>query len=510
MKKLRLILGDQLNIKHSWFKDIDSDVTFLMMEIRQETDYVKHHIQKIIAFFLAMRSFAKILEQEGHRVIYLHLDNPSNKQSLDKNIEWIVSKYKFDKFEYLYPDEYRLDLQLKSLSEQLAIPCGSFDTEHFLTDRLYLRSFFRGKKQMLMESFYRHMRRKYDILMDGKEPIGGKWNYDKENRKKLPSGHQLPGPLLLHQDVSQLVQMIRKAKIEFIGEVDEKDFEWPVTRKSSLQLLDYFGENLLGNFGTYQDAMTAESWSMYHARLSFSLNSKLLHPLEVIQKIIAVWNENSKNINLAQVEGFVRQILGWREFMRGIYWDQMPEYETLNYFGHGNPLPDFYWTANTKMNCMQHAISQSLKHAYAHHIQRLMITGNFALLAGVDPDELDKWYLGIYIDAIQWVEITNTRGMSQFADGGIVGTKPYVSSANYIDKMSDYCSSCHYNPRKKTGTDACPFNSLYWHFYNRNRNKLADNPRIGMMYRTWDKMKSADRKAILQQAEDLLKNINDI
>jgi deoxyribodipyrimidine photolyase-related protein len=256
--------------------------------------------------------------------------------------------------------------------------------------------------------------------------------------------------------------------------------------------------------------MTVNQWSVYHSRISFSLNVKLLHPLEVIQVAINAWEKNPNEIAFHQLEGFVRQILGWREYMRGVYWAQMPEYGNVNYFDHQNELPQMYWTGKTKMNCMKHAIGQSLNYAYAHHIQRLMVTGNFALLAGVHPNEVDKWYLGIYIDAIEWVEITNTRGMSQFADGGLLATKPYVSSAAYIDKMSDYCKGCYYDKKKKTGDRACPFNSLYWNFFDKHRHLLQKNPRIGMMYSVWDKMDPKTRSEILQQAQLYLNQIHEI
>lgn len=256
--------------------------------------------------------------------------------------------------------------------------------------------------------------------------------------------------------------------------------------------------------------MTVHAWSVYHSRLSFSLNIKLLSPREVIDAAIQEWEKRPEEISFNQVEGFVRQIIGWREFMRGVYWAKMPEFAAMNFFGHEAKLPEWYWTGKTKMNCLKHAIGQSLDQAYAHHIQRLMVTGNFALLAGVHPDEVDQWYLGIYIDALDWVEITNTRGMSQFADGGIIGSKPYVSSAAYIDKMSDYCGSCFYNKAKKVGEKACPFNSLYWNFYDRHTDKLARNPRIGMMYKVWERMKQEDKTALLEQAEKYLTNINDL
>jgi deoxyribodipyrimidine photolyase-related protein len=263
-------------------------------------------------------------------------------------------------------------------------------------------------------------------------------------------------------------------------------------------------------FGTYEDAMTPNEWSLYHSRISFSLNTKLISPIEVINKAIDEWKKRPNEIEFNQLEGFVRQIIGWREYMRGIYWQKMPEYATLNYFEHQNKLPDWYWTGKTKMSCLKHTIHQSLEYAYAHHIQRLMITGNFALLAGVHPDEVDKWYLGIYIDALDWVEITNTRGMSQFADGGIVGTKPYVSSATYIDKMSHYCGGCFYKKSVKTGDKACPFNSLYWNFYDQHKDKLAKNPRIGMMYNVWNRMEPKAKSDLLQQAQYYLEHINEL
>ncbi|MGD9058781.1 MAG: hypothetical protein PVF38_21745, partial [Desulfobacterales bacterium] len=256
------------------------------------------------------------------------------------------------------------------------------------------------------------------------------------------------------------------------------------------------------------DAMTTESWSLFHARISFALNAKMLHPLEVIEAAIRTWKKQKRNIKIQQIEGFVRQILGWREYMRGIYWTLMPKLGRMNFFSHRAALPDFYWTAETKMRCMQAAIGQSLEHAYAHHIQRLMVTGNFALLSGVHPDQVEEWYLGVYIDAIQWVEMPNTRAMSQWADGGLVATKPYVSSANYINKMSDYCSQCSYDRQKAHEESACPFNCLFWDFFHRHRKKLEKNARIGMMYRTWNRKDSEDQKRILKQAEFYKKDLN--
>jgi deoxyribodipyrimidine photolyase-related protein len=507
-KILRLVLGDQLNTQHSWFAVPNSSITYLMLEMRQETDYVRHHIQKVVGFFLSMRHFAKELQEQGHQFIYLTLDDPQNQQSLPTQIQTLVRKEGFTRFEYLLPDEYRLDQQLQACCAELDIPCQAFDTEHFLTERGFLANFFKGKKTYLMESFYREMRRKYAVLMEGNQPLTGQWNYDQDNRQALKDKSLILPPRLHPKRVSPILDLLDRCGISTIGKLDPEAFVWPTSREESLELLDHFCKHLLVHFGSYQDALTTWDPYLFHSRLSFSLNCKLISPLEVVQTVEGYWFKNQDKIGIAQAEGFIRQILGWREYMRGIYWDKMPEFAQLNFFGHERKLPDWFWTGNTKMNCLSQSIRQSLDLAYAHHIQRLMVTGNFALLAGIHPDEVDRWYLGIYIDAIEWVEITNTRGMSQFADGGIVGTKPYVSSANYIKKQGNYCGTCAYQADKKTGEGSCPFNSLYWHFHARNRDLLEKNPRIGMVYRTWDKM--GNQHAILAQAEAYLLDIENL
>ena len=506
-KTLRLILGDQLNQNHHWYKAKDEKVLYVMMEMRQETDYVRHHVQKVIAFFMAMRSFCEWLKGEGHEVIYLSLDNPENEQSLIKNLRKLVIENKIDLFEYQLPDEFRLDVQLKNFCQELSNSKVN-DTEHFLTSRTFLAEFFKGKKNFLMESFYREMRKKFKILMLGDGPIAGKWNFDQENRNKFKAPLLLKPHKFYPKNVSEIIHLLEREGVETLGKVNAEKFDWPTSREESLDLLEYFCHQLLPKFGEYQDAMYSGDAFLFHSKLSFSLNTKMVSPLEVVKKVEDYWFENQESIRISQVEGFIRQIIGWREYMRGVYWAKMPDFASLNYFKHEHKLPAFYWTGNTKMNCMKHAIGQSLDYAYAHHIQRLMVTGNFALLAGIHPDEVDRWYLGIYIDAVEWVEITNTRGMSQYADGGIVGTKPYVSSANYIDKMSDYCGGCYYNKSKKVGEKSCPFNSLYWHFYDRHEKKLAKNPRIGMVYRTWSKMK--EKEEIIRQAEYYLAHLDEL
>ncbi len=510
IKTLRLILGDQLNAQHSWYKTEDKTVVYVLMQIRSETDYAHHHIQKIVGFFAAMEAFAIELKNQNHQIIFIKLNDFENQQSFHKNLKYLISKHNFTHFEYQLPDEHRLDQLLKNFCETLPIAYKVYDSEHFMSNRNELADFFVGKKTYLMESFYRHMRKKHNILMNGTEPETGQWNYDAENRKKLPAGHIPIQPLVFENDVSEILAEIKKTDIKSIGNINAKQFIWPINRSQSLLLLDFFVKECLPTFGTFQDAMLAQGWSLYHARLSFSMNTKMISPKEIIEKAVAEWKKRPNEINYNQLEGFIRQIIGWREYMRGIYWLKMPEFATMNYFENTNQLPSWYWSGKTKMNCLRDAISQSLNYAYAHHIQRLMVTGNFALLAGVNPNEVDSWYLGIYIDAIEWVEITNTRGMSQFADGGIIGSKPYVSSASYIDKQSHYCATCFYDKNRKTGEKACPFNSLYWHFYERNKEKLSKSPRIGMAYSTLSKMKPEYKAELIKQAEIYLKNINEL
>ena len=500
---LRLILGDQLNAQHSWLQDNDPSILHVLMEILPETQYVQHHVQKICAFFLAMRAFATKLQAAGHQVKYFQLDDRDNQQNFEANCQALIEVHSIQKFEYQLPDEWRLDQLLKSFCQSLPIRHQVYDSEHFLSTRNELADLFKGKKTYLMESFYRKMREKHQILMEpnGKTPLTGRWNYDAENRKKMPASITVPPTLEQYRDVEDILLMLEKMGVKTMGSIQAKRFNWPVTRAESLALLEHFVQIRLRAFGDYQDAMTDRDWLLFHSRLSFSMNVKLVHPREVVDACISYWQKDQKNVPYAALEGFVRQIIGWREYMRGVYWAEMPNFAQLNYFNHQAALPTWYWTGQTKMRCLAQAIGQSLDRAYAHHIQRLMLTGNFALLLGVHPDEVDAWYLGIYIDALEWVEITNTRGMSQFADGGIVGTKPYVSSANYIHKMSDHCGKCHYDKSLRYGPKACPFNALYWDFYDRHTQKLRGNPRIGMAYQVWGKMDAEERGKILAHAD---------
>ena len=511
-KTLRLILGDQLNQQHFWFGETDASVEYLMVESRSETDYVRHHIQKVVGFFLAMRHFRDTLREQGHTVRYVALNDDHNRGSIVDQVRYQLQQGDYTHFAYQYPDEYRLDQALQELCEELDLETTAVDSAHFLASRHAVADQFAGKKQYLLETFYRRMRKEYDIMMeaDGETPLTGRWNYDQENRKKLPKKQEIPEVLHFDREVGAIVDMLSEAGVQTIGRIDRDHFVWPVNREECLALLDHFVNKRLHLFGTYQDAMTERHYLLFHSKLSFAMNTKMLHPLEVVRAVLDHWQDHQSEIDIAQVEGFIRQIIGWREYMRGIYWAKMPEYAEKNFFDHQASLPEWYWTGDTKMRCLSHAINQSLDHAYAHHIQRLMITGNFALLLGVHPDEVDDWYLGIYMDAIEWVEITNTRGMSQFADGGIVGTKPYISSANYIHKMSHYCKDCHYDRKLKYGPKACPFNSLYWDFYDRHRDKLGNNPRVAMMYNVLKRMDGEERAKILEQAREYKDSVHDL
>jgi deoxyribodipyrimidine photolyase-related protein len=509
MKKLRLILGDQLNSQHSWFRETDSNVIYCIFEMRQETDYVTHHIQKVTGFFAAMRNFAKELKIANHAVIYFNINDKKNTQSLVENLTILIEENNIEKFEYLSPDEYRLDQQIKSFCKNLPIDSRVFSSEHFYTEREDLETFFKGKKQFLMENFYRNMRKKHQILMIDKQPEGGKWNYDASNRKKWKGDTLIPQEINFDTNVEDILSDIKKAKIETIGKINSKYFEYPISRKQAIQQLNYFCEHLLVHFGDYQDAMHTDKIYLFHSRISFAMNTKIISPKEIIDTVLETYRKQQDAIDISQVEGFIRQILGWREYMRGMYWMLMPGYKKENFLDNKNKLPKFFWTGKTKMNCLKNAINNSLENGYAHHIQRLMITGNFALLTQIHPDEIDAWYLGIYVDAIEWVQLPNTRGMSQFADGGKIATKPYVSSGSYISKMSNYCESCIYKKAKKFEDDACPFNTLYWNFLDEKQEKLSSNFRMKMMYSLLNKMSSEDRARIKEKANHIIKNLDE-
>ncbi len=508
MTTLRLILGDQLNPEHSWFQTVDPNVQYTLMEQRSETDYVMHHAQKVIAIFAGMRDLARHLKAQGHSVHYIALDDTNNQHDFGKNLKILVKQITATHVQYQLPDEWGLDAQFKQLEAALGVPVEGVDSEHFITARHEAAELFKSRKQWLMEHFYRTLRQRFDVLMQDKQPIGGLWNFDAENRK--PWKGQPPPPAdaratLDHQDIWAMIQA---GGVKTFGSPQASAFRWPLNRAQALKDLNRFIKDVLPNFGDYEDAMSTKSWRLFHSFLSFALNTKMLNPREVIDAAEKAYKAGKAP--LAATEGFIRQILGWREYVRGIYWAQMPGYDEGNALNHQNALPSWFWTGKTKMNCLSHAIGQSLENAYAHHIQRLMVIGNFSLLAGLNPQAVHQWYLGVYIDAFEWVELPNTVGMSQFADGGLLATKPYVSSGAYIDRMSDYCKGCHYDRKERTSVDACPFNALYWDFYLRHEDRFAKNPRIGMAYRQLKKMPPEEISGIKQKAQDLLSKVDDL
>jgi deoxyribodipyrimidine photolyase-related protein len=510
-KHLRLILGDQLNPMHTWFKHIDSDVIYVIAELHQEANYTKHHIQKITAFFAAMSDFAQHLRNKGHRVCYLTLDDTSKYKDLTDLIKTLSINYASESFTFQRADEYRLREQLCALSNKLGLSVYEVDSEHFLLPFDELPNHFKAGTHVRMESFYRDMRKRFAILMNGLKPVGDAWNFDANNRQSFKKTELklIPKPLVFENSADEFLQRIKNHNIKTVGQ-ETTSIAYPINREESLTLLHFFCGNQLANFGNFQDAMTMASpyaWSLYHSRLSFSLNCKMLSPMEVIQTALVAYENSKGQITLSQIEGFIRQILGWREYVRGMYWVNMPNYAQQNFLEANRDLPAFFWNANTKMQCLKSAISQSLEHAYAHHIQRLMITGNFALLTGITPSHVDEWYLGIYIDAIEWVELPNTRSMALFADGGWIATKPYAASGNYINKMSDYCKGCHYNVQEKVGVNACPLNSLYWNFIDSNYDKFASNHRMSFPIRHWDKMDKEKKIEIREHATKLLNNL---
>jgi deoxyribodipyrimidine photolyase-related protein len=506
MTILRLILGDQLNAGHRWFREKRDDVCYVMMEIRSETDYVQHHAQKILAIFAAMRAFAAALEAAGHRVRYLRIGATENRQSFAENLSDVFLEHGVTSWARMEADEWRVELMLQEAAISLGVPVEVVDSEHFLLPRAELSEQF-AKRVPRMEHFYRTVRRRFDILLDAQgKPVGGQWNFDPDNRARWPGAPAVPAWPWAVRNLKDLWEEIQQAGVVTIGEPNAEAFAWPGNRREAQTGLAHFINHALPYFGQYQDAMNIGAPLLFHSALSFALNVKMLQPREVIAAAVDAWSEGRAPI--AAVEGFVRQIAGWREFVRGVYWARMPEYARSNALDAQRRLPTWFWSGQTHMRCLREAISQSLALAYAHHIQRLMVTGNFALLAGVHPDEVDAWYLGIYIDAFEWVELPNTRGMSQFADGGILGSKPYAASANYIGRQSDYCKVCRYDAKRRHGEGACPFNALYWDFIARHAAILGNNPRMSLPYRAWNALPPAEQGAIRQTARHYLEQLD--
>jgi len=500
------IFADQLShgLSSLALSDRENSIV-LMMEVKAEATTVPHHRTKLVFLFSAMRHFAQELREKGWRVDYIELTDEQNTGSFKTEVERALGRHTIELIRVCEPSEYRVLEDVQSWEAGLKMPVSIAQDDRFIATKDEFKGWAEGRKQLRMEYFYREMRRKTNLLMAGDKPEGGKWNYDKENRKPPKAGLDISPPLSFDPDdiTQDVIDMVREVFPSRIGKID--NFFYAVNREGALAALDYFVENTLERFGDYQDAMVTGEPFLFHSLLSPYLNAGLLAPLEICEKIEAAYKQGKAPLNAA--EGYIRQIIGWREYVRGIYWWKMPDYKVENFLDSELDLPDFYWTGQTDMKCLSESISQTLDYAYAHHIQRLMITGNFALLIGVDPFAVHEWYLSVYLDAFEWVELPNTLGMSQFGDGGLLGSKPYISSGSYINRMSDYCKNCRYDVKKRVGENACPFNALYWHFLDRHSDKLRQNNRLSMPYRNWDKMEVETQKSLINHAEDFLDNL---
>ena len=488
---LIFVLGDQLCPDIAALRAGAPGVdTVFMAEVLEEATYVPHHKKKLAFVFSAMRHFAEELRGMGWIVDYVRLDDKGNSGSLIGEAERAVARHGATSVRMTEPGEHRLTEQLAGWNP--GVPVEIHEDDRFLCTHAEFARWAEGRKQLRMEFFYREMRRKTGLLMDGDEPAGGKWNYDSDNRKPAKGDLFMPRPPQFRPDqiTQDVLDLVERRFPDNFGTLEP--FWFATTRTQAEQAADHFLAEALASFGDYQDAMLADEPFLYHSILSIYVNAGLLDPLALCERVQAAWQDGSVPLNAA--EGFIRQIIGWREYVRGIYWLQGPDYVDRNFFDADRALPDFYWTGQTDMACLRAAIGQTRDEAYAHHIQRLMVTGNFATLIGANPREVHEWYLAVYADAYEWVELPNTLGMSQFADGGLLASKPYAGGGNYINKMSDYCGGCAYSVSKKAGEGSCPFNTLYWDFLIRNREKLGKNHRLAQVYRTWDRMAS-DRQS---------------
>ena len=507
VRNLIFILGDQLSPGMSSLKDASAEHdVILMCEVADETRYVRHHKKKIAFILSAMRHFAEELRQAGFVVHYVRLDDAENTGSFTRELQRAVGQHAPERVIVTEAGEWRVSEMMKDWGRLLDIPVDIRADDRFLCSHAEFVAWAYGRRQMRMEYFYRDMRRKTGLLMRGDAPEGGRWNFDAENRKPASAdlfADKFEG-FLPDEATEAVIRLVTERFDNHFGSLD--GFRFAVTRADAEVALDHFIDRHLPLFGDYQDAMVSTDPFLHHSLLSAYINVGLLDPLDVCRRVERAYHEGSAPLNC--VEGFIRQIIGWREYIRGVYWLKMPDYADTNFFEADRPLPDFYWTAQTDMNCLKTVISETRDNAYAHHIQRLMITGNFAMLAGVRPADIHRWYLEVYVDAFEWVELPNVIGMSQFADGGFLGSKPYAAGGNYINRMSDYCGGCRFDVKKKTGEGACPFNALYWDFLDRNAPLLRGNQRLGPVYAAWGKMSGEQQKAYRTSAGEYLAGLD--
>ncbi|CAM3652319.1 cryptochrome/photolyase family protein [Litorimonas haliclonae] len=477
----------------------------LMMEVMNEATTVPHHRTKLVFLFSAMRHFCEELRQQGWDVDYVKLSDGKNEGTFRKEVQRALGRHDIDQIRVCEPSVYRVLKDVQGWEAALGVSVSITPDDRFIATKDEFFDWAEDRKSFRMENFYHEMRRKTGLLMEGDKPVEGKWNFDKENRMPPKDKMKFPDALKFKPDsiTHDVIEMVKSQFETRLGDVN--GFFYAVTREGALKSLEYFIKNQLEKFGDYQDAMVSDQPFMFHSLISPYINAGLLSPLEVCEQIEAAYQDGKAPIN--SVEGYIRQIIGWREYVRGIYWLKMPGYDTQNYLEADLKLPDFYWTGETDMRCLSQTISQTLEYAYAHHIQRLMITGNFALLIGVDPYDVHEWYLSVYLDAFEWVELPNTLGMSQYGDGGLLGSKPYASSGSYINRMSNYCKDCAYNVKDRVGEKACPYNSLYWHFLDRNKEKLQGNNRLAMPYRNLENMDKEVRQELIENANKFIESL---
>jgi deoxyribodipyrimidine photolyase-related protein len=497
-QSLILILGDQLSPTLSSLRRADKarDVV-LMAEVMAEATYARHHKKKFVLVFSAMRHFAEKLRHEGWTVDYVFMDDTGNTHSLKGEVERAKQRHNISNVLMTEPGEWRLKQDLAHIE--------MLEDTRFLCSHAAFAQWAQGRKELRMEYFYRDMRRQTCLLMNGDKPEGGQWNFDSENRKPAKGDLFMPEPLRLEPDAitRDCMEMTRRIAPNNFGDIDP--FWFAVTQEDAERARDHFLRTALPHFGETQDAMLTGQKFLHHSVLSPYINLGLLDPLDVCRRAEAEYRKG--RVPLASAEGFIRQIIGWREYIRGIYWLKMPDYVNSNALNATRPIPDFYWSGETDMNCVHHVVKQTQEEAYAHHIQRLMVTGNFALIAGLDPVQVHEWYLAVYADAFEWVEMPNTIGMSLHADGGLLGSKPYAASGNYINKMSDYCGGCRYDVKQRTGKDACPFNALYWDFIARHKARFSKNPRMANICRVYENFDDAEQGRISESANAFLNSL---
>ena len=508
MKKLVLVLGDQLKADSSAFNNFSPETDHvIMIESVGEASYVWSHQAKIALFLSAMRHFAEQLKSKKYHLTYI----AKSKQSIVAELKQHIQKNQYTHLVCVEPGEWRLKTDLENLAAELNIHLDLRCDNHFYCSIDEFKKWAGDKKEFRLEYFYRYMRKKHHVLMqENGEPEGDQWNFDDQNRgaysKKGPG--LIVDPLWFEPDAitKEVIADVKDQYGKHPGSLE--NFAWPVTREQALLAMNYFIEHRLPYFGQYQDAMWTNTPFGWHSILSASLNLKLIDPKEVVDAAVSIWKK--KNISINAVEGFIRQILGWREFVRGMYYLDMPKMAQDNYYQHQRPLPKWYWNGQTQMACMKDAIGQTLQYGYAHHIQRLMVTGNFALLAEILPQEVCEWYLAIYVDAIEWVELPNTAGMALFANGGRFTSKPYIASGAYIKRMSNYCGSCKYKPEVRYGEDACPITTLYWNFLIKHRDQFEASPRTRLMTANLKRISDEDQKEITLHAQKVLNHLDDL